>query len=56
MKQMKETNETGMTLDTGSPQGMDILIQFISTQQTRIPKRLLKDMVEAADFLQINDL
>ena len=53
---MKEFTEKQIQLDNISPQIMDILIKYIYCGETRISKEILRDVVEAADFLQMDDL
>ena len=54
--QMKETTEKQIELNNISPQALDILVQYIYTGETRIPKGTLMDVIEAADFLQMDEL
>ena len=53
---MKETKEYQACLDNISPNALDVVMKYMYTGETRIPKDLLRDVVEAADFLQMDEL
>ena len=54
--QMKETTQKQIELNNISPPAMDKLVEYMYTGKARIRKENLKDVVEAADFLQMNEL
>ena len=54
--QMKETTQKQIQLDIIPPQCIDILMKYMYTGEARIPRETLKDVVEAADFLQMDEL
>ena len=53
---MKEATEKQVMLDNISPEALDIIVEYIYTGETRIPTEVLKDVVEAADYLQMDEL
>ena len=54
--QMKETTEKQIELNTISPHAMDNLVEYMYSGKTRIQKQNLKDVIEAADYLQMDGL
>ena len=54
--QMREATEKQIKLDNISPRVLNILLNYMYCGEARIPKETLKEVVEAADFLQLDEL
>ena len=53
---MKETTEKQIELNNISPQAMDNIVEYMYSGRTTISKDTLRDVIEAADFLQMDEL
>ena len=54
--QMKDTTEKQIKLNNISPQAMDNIVEYMYSGKTRIAKETLMDIIEAADYLLMDDL
>ena len=54
--QMKEARQSHMTLDNIDPQVLESILKYMYSGEIRIPKDLLKETIEAADYLQMDEL
>ena len=53
---MKEASQNQMDLDNIFPQVLDIVVRYMYTGEARIPREALKDVIAAADYLQMYEL
>ena len=53
---MSETTKKELALNNISPEVLKVLLQYMYTGEGAIPEELLKDLIEAADFLQLHQL
>ena len=54
--QLRETTEQSVQLDNISAKALDVVGQYLSSGKVKIPKETLRDVVAAADFLQMDEL